>query len=150
MRKQIWFLTLLTLLLLMVLSACRSSPTPTQEPVTTNPPPTIAMPAASPTIDQPSVVQNAVSAYPAPTVEIVLATPYPPPFEGETIEWSQVPDLLASGNVSEVRQKTTLEILITLKDGGQVLTTAPAKDEIFKLLDQCGETCNEIRRLSEW
>lgn len=149
MHKNIWNIAIFVALISLILSACRSASTPTQEPVATNPPPTEAVQALSPTTESPAT-QEPSPAYPAPTVEIVQYDPYPAPLEGETVEWSKIPDLLASGNVSEVRQLATLVIVITLKDGKVVLTTAPAKDEIFTLLDQCGEKCNSIRRLSEW
>ncbi len=149
MQKQTLYITILSALFLIILSACRSSSPPTQEPVVTIPSPTEEIQVSSPTAEPPAV-QEASPAYPAPTVEHVPYNPYPAPIEGENMEWSKIPELLASGNVSEVRQLPTLEIIITLKDGRFVLTTAPAKDEIFTLLDQCGEKCNSIRRLSEW
>lgn len=149
MRKHIWYIAIFVALFSFILSACRSSSTPTQEPVATNPSPTEAVQALNPTTESPAT-QEPGAAYPAPTIEIVRYEPYPAPLEGETVEWSKIPDLLASGNVSEVRQLATLVIVVTLKDGKIVLTTAPTKDEIFTLLDQCGEKCNSIRRLSEW
>lgn len=149
MHNQIWHITVLGSLFLAILSACRSTPAPTQEPVATNPPPTEAVQISN-TTAEPVISLEPGAAYPAPTIEYVQYNPYPAPLEGENMEWSKIPDLLASGNVSEVRQLTTLVIVITLRDGKVILTTAPAKDEIFTLLDQCGGNCNNIRRLSEW
>jgi hypothetical protein len=154
MYKRHWLVLALMVVIVLILAACGSSPTPTQEPVATNPPPTdipqASLPTAVPQNTEESTSVSASAAYPAPTVEIVGYNPYPAPIEGKMLEWAQIPELLASGNVSEVFQQASLVVVITMKDGSTQATNAPAKDEIFNLLDQCGEKCNTIRRVSEW
>ena len=154
MRKRHWLVVTLLFVVVLVLTACGSSPTPTQETVATAPPVTDTPQASSPTVAPQSTEETASespgAAYPAPTIEIVEYDPYPAPVEGDTLDWGKVPDILASGNVSEVFQRASLLVVITMKDGSTTSANAPAKDEIFKLLDQCGEKCNTIRRVSEW
>jgi hypothetical protein len=154
MNKQRWFVITVISIIMIILTACGSSATPTQEPVATNPPPIdtpqAAAPTAAPQSTEETASDSAQAAYPAPTIEYVDYNPYPAPVEGEMLDWVKIPEILASGNVSEVFQQATLLVVITMKDGSTAATNAPAKDEIFKLLDQCGEKCNGIRRVTEW
>lgn len=152
-------LVIMVLLLLIVsLTACSPAPAPTTEPIATEPPeptaastPTSLSEEAQPATEQPEeAVSSGGNAYPAPNIEYVPYNPYPDPIEGEEIEWSQVGTLLQNEQISEVLQLYSLQIVITLEDGRTFLATAPAKDEIFKLLDECGNRCNRIRRLSEF
>ena len=157
MNQKIWLVTVFVLLFAIALSACQTAPAPTQEPVATNAGP--VAPTSEPKPTAPSAPQatqppatpgvTGSNPYPGPTVEIVQYNPYPAPVQGEEIAWSQVQALIESGEIAEVFQAYSLQITFTAKDGKLYFTVAPAKDEIFKLLDQCGEKCYEIRRKSE-
>ncbi len=140
------------LILMAILAGCSSAPTatPVQEPApTTQPsPPVDSSPEQEP-VQPTAPAESAPAAYPAPAIQYVTYDPYPAPIEGEQIEWSEVDALLKGGQVAEVFQRFSLPVVITLKDGRIILVVSPAKDEIFKLLDQCGAQCNDIRRLSE-
>jgi len=152
MRNKTILAAGIILILMIVLAGCSSAQTatPTQEP-TPAAQPSLTVESA-PLLDPAEPTAPAVSApaaYPAPAIQYVAYDPYPAPIEGEQVEWSQVQALLISGQVAEVFQRFSLPIVITMKDGRIILVESPAKDEIFKLLDQCGEPCNDIRRLSE-
>lgn len=157
MNQKIWLVTIFVLLFAIALSACQTAPTPTQEPAATNAEP--VAPTSEPKPTEPSAPQatqppatpgvTGSNPYPGPTVEIVQYNPYPAPVQGEELAWSQVQALIESGDIAEVFQAYSLQITFTAKDGKMYYTVAPAKDEIFKLLDQCGEKCYEIRRKSE-
>jgi hypothetical protein len=145
------------LVMMMVVVACGSAPAPTTEPTQLSPTAENApvQQTAEPTA--PATSEAAVdltpvipAAYPGPFVQYVAPDPYPAPVEGEQIEWTEVEAMLISGQVAEVFQRLSLPVVITLKDGRILLVESPAKDEIFKLLDQCGEKCNDVRRLSDY
>ena len=139
------------MILVMILLAACSTQTPTQEPTPTmQPSPTTASAPLQPTAEATAPVVADTAAYPAPVVQYVPLDPYPSPIEGEQIEWSEVEALLNSGQVAEVFQRYSLPVVITLKDGRIILVVSPAKDDIFMLLDKCGEKCNGIRRLSNY
>jgi hypothetical protein len=157
MNSKTRLVSVCLLVLISILAACQAAPTPTPEPTAT-----VAAPAAptenikptetlAPQNTQPPPTEALVSAnpYPGPTVEIVQYNPYPEPVKGDEIDWSEVPALVASGEITEVFQAYSLQITFTAQDGKQYYTQAPAKNEIFMLLDQCGEKCYSIRRISE-
>jgi hypothetical protein len=158
MRTNIWLVFSVLLILVISLSACGPAPAPTAEPnITDAPEPTAASSPTSPPTAAPQAseqpaetVPSPDSAYPAPQVVIVPYNPYPDPIEGEEIEWSQVETLLQNERISEILQQYTLQVVITLEDGRTLLVVEPAKDDIFKLLDACGDSCNNIRRRSEF
>jgi hypothetical protein len=152
MRNRTFLVAGIILILMIVLAGCSSAQTatPTQEPTpAAQPSPTVESAPGLDPAEPTAPVVSAQAAYPAPAIQYVAYDPYPAPIEGEQIEWSQVQALLISGQVAEVFQRFSLPIVITMKDGRIILVESPAKDEIFKLLDQCGEQCNDIRRLSE-
>ena len=134
-----------------VLAACSPAPTPTQAPTQiAQPSPTTEVAPVQEVVEPTAPAASEPAAYPAPVVQYVAYDPYPSPIEGEQVEWGEVETLLSSGQVAEVFQRFSLPVVITLKDGRIILVESPAKDEIFKLLDQCGAKCNVIRRLSEY
>ncbi len=156
MRNHNWLAVWVLVILVLSISACSRAPEATPEPTMTQLPESTA--ANTPTLPATAVPQateppvepapSGGSAYPAPTVHIFY-DPYPDPIVGDEIEWSQVEALLQNENISEVFQQFTLRVVITLEDGRIFLVGEPAKDEVFKLLDACGEPCNRIRRVSE-
>ena len=133
-------------------SACQSatpSPTPTLienevvEKQATDIP--VEEPAQEP-VDEPAS-QDTV-AYPSP-IEIVQYDPYPSPVDGEIVEWDQVESIIKSGEVVKVFQAFSLSVTLTLKDGHIYITEEPAKDAIFVLIEQCGEPCYNIQKVTE-
>ncbi len=156
MRNKYGLAIIVLVVLVLSISACSRAADPSPEPTATEmAEPTTAntptLPAtAAPQATEPPVepAPSGGTAYPAPTVAIFY-DPYPDPIVGDDIEWSQVEALLQNEIISEVFQQFTLRVVITLEDGRIFLVNEPAKDDIFKLLDACGEPCNRIRRVSE-
>lgn len=152
MRNRTILAAGIILILMTLLAGCSSAPTATPAQIsspTSQPSPTVESAPAQEPAEPTAPAASAPAAYPAPAIQYVAYDPYPAPIEGEQIEWSDVDALLKSGQVAEVFQRFSLPIVITMKDGRIILVVSPAKDEIFKLLDQCGAQCNDIRRLSE-
>lgn len=157
MYKNIWLAMISMFILVFALMACSSAPAPTQEPAPTSPPePVVESTSTTPPTTAPLITEQPTEAvlsgaepYPAPTIEYFY-DPYPAPVDGEVIEWSELEAFLNTEQVAEVFQQYSLQIVITTTDGRIFLVIAPAKDEIFKMLDSCGQKCNRIRRISEF
>jgi hypothetical protein len=123
-----------------------------------------AVPTTPPT--QP-VVTTGPTAYPiqpvattGPTAYPIQAQPtdlpsssqkpgYPPPGTPETIDWATAQGILLSGQVVQVSQSHALQVILTLRDGRQLVTTEPAIDEVTKVLQQCGDPCKDIKVTTE-
>ncbi len=161
MRIKTAIILLFVLGFIIALTACQSStPSPeptltqevekveTEEVVETSPPaqPTRPVQPTQPAVEQPQVESN--EPYPSP-IEFVPYNPYPAPVEGEIVEWSQVEEIIESGEVTEVFQAFSLQVTITMNDGRVLVTTEPDRNAIFQLLEQCGIPCYEIRKLTE-
>ena len=69
------------------------------------------------------------------------ATPTPYPDE---IAWEQVAELLATGEVDSVFQTHALDVTFQMKDGSQISTVEPGIDDIFRLVDECGDPCADL------
>lgn len=152
MRKQLWLMASLILIFALTITSCGgSTPAPTQEPTEDSQPQ--ATPTSKPAPPATAPASSSTNPYPGPGPAIEYITtidPYPAPAQGEKIEWSAVEALVAAGGVADVFQSHTLQVIINMKDGTGYVVIEPAKDEIFKLLDQCGEKCFEVKRVSEW
>ena len=74
---------------------------------------------------------------------------YPGMNDGDTIDWSLVSGLVYAGYVSRIVQTHDLKVYLTLKDGRTFLTAEPAIDEIIKMIEACGETCEDVRLATE-
>ena len=156
MNKNLWLSALMILSLAWILASCSPAPAPTVEPTqVSQPQPTQADLPTKAVVATEALTAAAANnnPYPAPAVKIEYLTtidPYPAPPSGEKIEWSDVAALLAAGQVADVFQSHTLLVVINMRDGTSKITTEPAKDEIFKLLDKCGEGCLQVKRVSEF
>jgi hypothetical protein len=142
MRSTI--LILITALLL--LAACQPVP-PTAAPEAATPmnQETVEPYPPQPVITQPPSVQ---SGYPEPQVQPPSSgqSAYPEPGTGqyETITWEEATNLILEGNVSQVTQLHNLTVFLTLKDGTMLETVEPAIDDVFNVIDQCGDPCSDI------
>lgn len=155
MRKNVLLVVGLSLIALLILGACGAAQTPAvpEEPVATE------APAGGEGVSSENEVQSAPEepaeaggqAYPQPQpIEYIQPDPYPTPVQAESIDWAELSDFVQGNNVTQVLQTPMMLIVITMEDGTIYTSTEPAKDEIFKLLDECGQPCNAIHRLSEW
>lgn len=69
--------------------------------------------------------------------------------ETSNISWSEVEAVLASGDVKMIFQTHALAVTLSMKDGTQFETTEPHIDEIFRLVDECGDPCSGIGMATE-
>jgi hypothetical protein len=65
------------------------------------------------------------------------------------IAWEQAKRLILEGHVHEVVQLHSLDIRLILKEGRTVITTEPEIDAVFRVIEQCGERCDDIRLATE-
>jgi len=133
---------LIVVVLTLILAACQTAkPTETAAPVlgeTQSLPPAPAEATPETAVDEP---------YPG-AVELVdpNATPaYPAPDEGGTpVEWEEATKLILEGKVAQVTQYDNLTVILVLKDGQTMSTLEPALDEVFNLIEECGDLCKDI------
>jgi ABC-type glycerol-3-phosphate transport system substrate-binding protein len=109
------------LLLVVVLTAC-SAPSP-------------AAPTATPTTE---------AAYPPPAVAVQNVLSYPPPGEGDQVEWAVAEKAILDGQVEIIVQTPSLQVTIKLKDGKVIVANEPALDEVYRAREKCGAPCAEL------
>jgi hypothetical protein len=145
----------LGLILILLAVACQPSvPTPTAEPqqVDATPPPT-PVPAATVETTEPEVEPEptdlpASESYPAPGSPVTTGSAaYPEP--SEEISWEEAQSLIMDGQVESVFQSHDLRVVLTLKDGRAVETTEPAIDDVFEVIEACGEPCADLVKITE-
>jgi hypothetical protein len=133
MKKVFFYLIALAILA----AACGPKPTAAPTTAPTQPEPTQPAPATGPT------------AYPIPNLPTGLPPSgpnpgYPPPGTAETADWATAQTFLISGQVVQVTQSHSLQVILTLRDGRQLATTEPAFDDVLKVIEQCGDLCKDI------
>jgi chemotaxis response regulator CheB len=57
--------------------------------------------------------------------------------------------LILDGEVRQIFQSHALEIWLTLQDGRQVTTTEPSIDDVFRVVEECGDPCAGIALATE-
>ncbi len=100
------------------------------------------------------VLSTEPTAYPIPAQPTGLPPAsqqpgYPPPGAAETADWATAQVFLLSGQVVQVSQSHSLQVILTLRDGRQLATTEPALDEVMKVIQQCGDLCKDIKVITE-
>jgi inhibitor of cysteine peptidase len=66
------------------------------------------------------------------------------PAEVSRIEWDEARELILSGQVEQVVQLHSLEVRLRLEDGREVVTIEPHIDDVFDVVDECGEPCDDV------
>ncbi len=152
MHKRVWLIIIITLIAAMLLSACQN---PTQIPVTetedvSSPTEAIELPEEQEETEIPTIQAEAYPGpeepYPPPVLVVPVYNPYPGPSERENnyLGWLEAEALVLRGEVSEAYQAPTLHVTLVLTNGDVVLTVEPEIDEIFKVVERCGDLCTEI------
>ena len=152
MQKRVWLIIIVTLIVAVLLSACQS---PTQLPVTetddvSSPTEPIELPEEQDETEIPAIQAEAYPGpdvpYPPPVLVVPVYNPYPGPSEGENnyLSWTEAEALVLRGEVSEAYQAHTLHVTLVLINGDVVLTVEPEIDEIYKVIESCGDLCTEI------
>lgn len=91
------------------------------------------------------------SIYPPPGQDIPVYNPYPGPSEGVNnyLDWAAVEGLILGGKVSKVYHAQSMHITLVLKDGNVAVTIEPTLDEVFKVIERCGQACSDIEQIKE-
>jgi len=56
---------------------------------------------------------------------------------------------IGSGLVTKVMQTHDMKVYVTLEDGRTFVTVEPAIDDIIRLIEECGELCQDIKIATE-
>jgi hypothetical protein len=146
------------ILVSLVLAACQPpAPSPTPEPQQAQPtatpttPPTLP-PAETEGYPAPEVTSPPVSTgegYPAPETTTSQSTPAPGigsgyPEPGESISWVEARTLILDGQVTQLTQLHSLKVILVLEDGRSVETFEPEIDDVFEVIEECGDACDDI------
>lgn len=157
MQNRVWLLTVIIIAFVMMLAGCQS---PTQIPVSGTDEvssPTNSLEASeeqeeavAPT-PQNQAYPEPEQPYPPPELVLPVYNPYPGPSEGETnyIDWSQAEVLILDGEVSEVYQAHTLHVTLVLTDGNIALSVEPKMDQVFDVVERCGDLCKDVIKATE-
>jgi hypothetical protein len=65
------------------------------------------------------------------------------------ISWDQAVNLILEGKVKQVVQFHDLTVILVLEDETMVETAQPQLDDVFSVIDLCGEKCAEITLVTE-
>jgi len=137
MKTSIWLVIVLVLALGVALAGCSpAAPANTPE----------AQP--QPENSDPGAYPAPLEAYPPPAQVIPVYNPYPGPSEGVTnyVEWAAAESAILGGQVAQVFQADSLHVTLVLKDGNILLAKEPALDEVYQVIDTCGDACKDIQR----
>jgi len=139
MTKTFWKILGMISLVGAFLTACQPASTPVitpsgSEAAGSYPAPTVPLPFTS------------GESYPAPSPVLPPYNPYPEPEDGGSIEWAHAEYLILNGMVKQVTQLHSLEVTLVLSDGRTVHTVEPVIDEVFRVIDRCGDLCIGIGR----
>lgn len=132
-----------------VLPASTQQPTPTSE--AEGYPPPQNQPLSEGVYPYPPAQSPAVQpGYPAPQdPQSVPGIFQPEQDEQDFIPWEQSKLLILNGQVESIAQFHDLTVVLTLKDGRTILTKEPAIDDVFKLIEQCGQQCADIVQITQ-
>jgi hypothetical protein len=99
---------------------------------------------------------------PSGTQPPAIEVPYPPPSPtwipgnagypeptANMIDWEAAKQMILGGDVARVIQAHSLEVYLVLKDGREFTTIEPEIDDVFEVVDQCGEVCKGIIQVTE-
>jgi hypothetical protein len=63
--------------------------------------------------------------------------------------WEDAVVVINSGEVIEVYQAETLHVTLVLGSGTIILAKEPEIDEVFRIIEECGEPCSGVIDKSE-
>jgi hypothetical protein len=142
--KSRWTL-ILGIGLLVLLTACNSTPATPSATVQATAPAIPTQGAVATTYPGPG---QAGSSYPGPAVitntQSQTASLYPGPKSGDTIAWDQAVALITNLEVTSLSETGT-RLVLNLKDGRSLITNEPASGDVQALLQRCGERCKAIK-----
>jgi inhibitor of cysteine peptidase len=83
------------------------------------------------------------------TFELAVDNILPEDQTAEQVTWEEAEALILSGEVEMIFQAHSLEVRLRLKDGRELVTEEPSIDEVFRVVDRCGEKCAGIAMATE-
>jgi hypothetical protein len=60
------------------------------------------------------------------------------------VEWETAVEWIMQGNAKQVSQTHSLDVYLDMKSGEQYKTTEPAIDDVFKVIEACGDPCKDM------
>jgi hypothetical protein len=60
------------------------------------------------------------------------------------ISWDEARELILAGDVAQVTQLHSLQVTLGMKDGRQLVTIEPQIDDVFDVVQECGDPCAEM------
>lgn len=98
-----------------------------------------------------SLLDNLVASFtitsvvpPAATAEATAEATEAVSAESTTVSWDEARSIILNGDVVSVAQTHSLEVTIQLADGSTIVTQEPAIDDVFAVIEECGEPCANI------
>lgn len=145
MKRTIWSILTALLLSAVLLTACApgGGPSPTSAGETSPAATQGSQGYPSPGADS--------STYPAPGQVDSSFNPYPGPSQGVNnyLDWATVEELIMGGKVAKVYHAQSMHITLVLKDGSVGVSIEPVLDEVFKIIERCGQACSDIEQIKE-
>ncbi len=129
-----------------LLLAVACSLSPTSMPVPTATPTAASEPTTGSTVVPTSTSQPTATALPPSLV--ATSTPVSPtivpqaPLTLPNITWAEAEQLILDGKVKSVMQAHSLQVQLTLVDGSTRVTVEPRIDDVFKVVNKCGDRCS--------
>jgi hypothetical protein len=68
----------------------------------------------------------------------------PPEGSGDAIPWEEARALILAGEVEQVTQLHSLQVTLELRDGRRLVTVEPQIDDVFAVVEACGEPCADM------
>ncbi|MCL5093837.1 MAG: hypothetical protein M1355_01790 [Patescibacteria group bacterium] len=65
------------------------------------------------------------------------------------ISWGEAVNKINNGEVKSIIQTHNLEVTLILKDGQGLITVESAIDNVFKVIQDCGQKCQDISLATE-
>jgi hypothetical protein len=143
-------------------TACQPAPpTPTSAPVgaTEQAPAAATVSPAEESYPYPvqpqSTAPSGEESYPAPQGQSIegsgaeSAYPIPGAEQATIVSWEEAQNLIQEGQVAQVTQLHNLTVFLTLDDGSMVQTIEPDIDDVFDVIEQCGDACADILMATE-
>lgn len=69
--------------------------------------------------------------------------------DSPAIPWEDAERLILSGEVAQIFQLHSLDVMLILRDGRRLTTVEPRIDAVFEVVDRCGDPCNQMLLATE-
>ena len=66
-----------------------------------------------------------------------------------SLSWPEAEQMILSDDAQQIAQTHALSVYLTLKDGREFVTKEPSIDEVFRVVERCGDKCAGIALATE-